>query len=453
MLFEMKVRIKIPRDLVNAALHDLERPHGHSLERVGFFSVRYSADELEPIVMCFAYHSVDEDSYLETDSCGARIGGDAIRVAMQRSSVMNCGQLWVHTHGRHQMVCPSRTDRQSGPKIIRSLANLVRNQPHGWMILSESAGYAEMRLPDESIVVTRDVRIVGRSMGVLSERMAEQNSMSTRSEMDESERYDRQSFLGKSSRDIFETVRVGLVGLGGGGSHINQQLAHLGFKHIVYCDPDGVEKSNLNRLIGAEFDDAQIGTSKTEVATRLFKNLHPDCPGDLESTIWQNRKNELRACDIVFGCLDSYSERRDLEIFCRRHMIPLIDIGMTVKELESPCRSEIYGQVAISIPGGPCMRCLGVLTEKNIAYEVAQYGDAGNRPQVVWSNGVLASTAVGVAVELLTDWSNSDNRLARIDYRGSQMSLKRSHMCRAIENSGCVHFPLSTVGDPNLVSI
>jgi hypothetical protein len=36
--------------------------------------------------------------------------------------------------------------------------------------------------------------------------------------------------------------------------------------------------------------------------------------------------------------------------------------------------------------------------------EAEKYGAAGSRPQVVWPNGVLASTAVGLAVQLLTPW-------------------------------------------------
>ena len=45
---------------------------------------------------------------------------------------------------------------------------------------------------------------------------------------------------------------------------------------------------------------------------------------------WQDRPEPLRGCDIVFGCVDSFAERRELEIACRRHLIPLIDIGMDV---------------------------------------------------------------------------------------------------------------------------
>jgi molybdopterin-synthase adenylyltransferase len=43
-----------------------------------------------------------------------------------------------------------------------------------------------------------------------------------------SERYARQSFLGPKSKEVFKNCRVCIIGLGGGGSHVVQQLAHIG---------------------------------------------------------------------------------------------------------------------------------------------------------------------------------------------------------------------------------
>lgn len=47
------------------------------------------------------------------------------------------------------------------------------------------------------------------------------------------DRYSRQSFLGKHAETLIRTCVVGVVGLGGGGSHITQQLVHIGFLHYV----------------------------------------------------------------------------------------------------------------------------------------------------------------------------------------------------------------------------
>jgi tRNA A37 threonylcarbamoyladenosine dehydratase len=63
------------------------------------------------------------------------------------------------------------------------------------------------------------------------------------------DRYSRQSFLGPDSVGRIARCTVGVPGLGGGGSHIIQQLAHIGFQRYVIYDGDIVEDSNLNRLV------------------------------------------------------------------------------------------------------------------------------------------------------------------------------------------------------------
>ena len=61
-----------------------------------------------------------------------------------------------------------------------------------------------------------------------------------------------------------------VVGLGGGGSHIVQQLAHIGFQRYVIYDHDVVEESNLNRLVGATPIDVLAETSKLHIAKKMI---------------------------------------------------------------------------------------------------------------------------------------------------------------------------------------
>lgn len=122
------------------------------------------------------------------------------------------------------------------------------------------------------------------------------------------------------------------------------------------------------------------------------------------ATIFRQRSS--CSVDVEVG----FAERRELEIACRRHLIALIDVGMDVYVVgDEPPR--MGGQVILSMPGAPCMTCLGFLNEATLAREAGAYGDAGPRPQVVWSNGVLASTAIGIAVDLLTDWTRAACRV------------------------------------------
>jgi tRNA A37 threonylcarbamoyladenosine dehydratase len=59
-----------------------------------------------------------------------------------------------------------------------------------------------------------------------------------------------QSFLGRDSDAVLAGVTAGIVGLSGGGSHVVQQLAHVGIGGFVPVDHDIIEHKNLNRLVG-----------------------------------------------------------------------------------------------------------------------------------------------------------------------------------------------------------
>lgn len=120
------------------------------------------------------------------------------------------------------------------------------------------------------------------------------------------ERSKRQSFLGSQSDRILGDCTVAIVGLGGGGSHIAQQLAHLGVGNFLMIDPDCVEESNLNRLVGATAEDASQGTRKTSVAARLVAGVNPPARVEPLDGKWQEIHQRLRSSDIIFGCLDTY---------------------------------------------------------------------------------------------------------------------------------------------------
>jgi molybdopterin-synthase adenylyltransferase len=104
---------------------------------------------------------------------------------------------------------------------------------------------------------------------------------------------------------------------------------------------------------------------------------------------WQEAGELLKGCDIIVGGLDHIGSKDELEAFCRRFMIPYIDMGMDVTPRPDSWESLVSGQVVLSTPGEPCLRCLQRVTEERLNAEAQRYGAAGCRPQVVWPNGAL----------------------------------------------------------------
>lgn len=263
------------------------------------------------------------------------------------------------------------------------------------------------------------------------------------------DRYSRQSFLGPNAEKFIAGCTIAIPGLGGGGSHVVQQLAHIGFQNYVIYDDDHVEESNLNRLVGAKVVDVLAETPKLHLAKMMIYGLQPRARIQAFACQWQENPEPLRESQIVIGCVDSYKGREELEIACRRYLMHYIDIGMDVHGTAAPV---IGGQVILSSPGGLCMRCMGFLTDKKLAQEAALYGNAGGRPQVVWPNGVLASTAVGLAVDLVTNWTRKHRSHAYLVYDGNAGTVRDSHTLRNL-TAACEHYSTTEVGDPVLVEL
>lgn len=262
-----------------------------------------------------------------------------------------------------------------------------------------------------------------------------------------SDRYTRQTFLGSSAPQFLRAAKVAIIGLGGGGAHVAQQLAYVGLGHIQLYDPDRVDYSNLNRLVGATPDDARLHELKVKVAQRMVLAVNPEAHTEIFASKWQLAASPLREADVVISCLDSYAGRQDIESTARRFLTPLIDIGMDVHLVDG--KPHISGQVILSIPEGPCLKCLGFLNDEVLRQEANQYGAAGDRPQVIWTNGVLASVAVGILVDLVTGWRNLQRRGEYLHYDGNTHELSRSPRLEYAPTS-CTHFPLEEIGEPRL---
>lgn len=263
-----------------------------------------------------------------------------------------------------------------------------------------------------------------------------------------SDRFSRQSFLGEGAEATISTARVAVVGLGGGGSHVVQQLGHVGFRNFVLYDGDIIESSNLNRLVGGTTIDVAMKSPKALIAERVIRGLAPDAAVHRIERRWQDDPGPLRSCDVLVGCVDGYRERWELQITSRRFLIPLIDVGLDVRTVP-PDPPRMSGQVILSIPGGPCLRCMRFITDENLGLEAQRYGDAGPRAQVVWANGVLASAAVGIVVELLTGWAGRRVDHVYLGYDGNASVLTTDRRSQHIQRP-CSHFSIEDLGEPDL---
>lgn len=258
---------------------------------------------------------------------------------------------------------------------------------------------------------------------------------------------DRQSFLGPDSSKRLDRVIVSLVGVGGGNSHVAQQLAHAGVGGFVLVDSDHISITNLNRLIGGTWRYVKDGTPKVEIMRKMILAINPNARIEVHRKQWQEVGDRLRDSDVVVGGLDSIRAKDELDAFCRRFLIPYVDQGMDVHLLGAGEGYLVAGQVVLSQPGSPCLRCLGIVTEDALAEESRNYGSAGGQPQVVWPNGVLASLAVGFVMQLITPWNRQAKLGAYLAYDGNSGLVTESARYKRLLETPCSHYPPSAVGD------
>jgi hypothetical protein len=436
------IQIRIPKSIYKLMHEDVIREHAHAFERIGFLYTTSLLVDGNRLILAKRYVPVNDEDYIEDDSVGARINSNAIRKSMQTLLDNKEGCFHVHLHNHTGHPNPSLIDEEGIPGIVEGFGNISPKQAHGYIILSKNSMFATVKFGKEEVYrKPSKISIVGNPMKFIYPKTTKKSKLKSN---------DRQSFLGDDYQENFDNIKVGIIGYGGGGSHIGQQLAHLGVKNICIFDHDRIELSNLNRLVGAQMQDVKKQEFKTDIAKRVINGINPKARVEAVNDKWQNKSELLQSCDVVIGCVDSYSERNQLEAECRRYLIPYIDIGMDVKLIDDGY--AMFGQVILSMPGKMCMQCTGFLSDEKLGIEAAKYGDVGSRPQVVWSNGVLASSAIGVFVNIVTGWSKKSNENVYFEYDGN-LGFLREHPRVRFSSVNCEHYFMENIGKPKFIKL
>lgn len=218
-------------------------------------------------------------------------------------------------------------------------------------------------------------------------------------------RYSRHvGLFGAEGQQRVERATVAIIGLGGLGSHVAQQLAYLGVSRFFLVDGDVVSVSNLNRLVGSSEKD--VGTRKVDVGESMITAIQSSA-----SVIRVPRHFSLNdpidgfeRVDVLFGCVDNDPVRLDLVRCASAYARPYVDLASDVAP-----GGEFGGRIVFAKDGERCLSCLaeldqhalarGQMTDEQRAADDKIYGvdrdalgDTG--PSVVSINGVVASLAV-----------------------------------------------------------
>ena len=247
-----------------------------------------------------------------------------------------------------------------------------------------------------------------------------------------------EALFGGEGQERVGKAHVAIVGLGGLGSHVAQQLGYLGVPKYGLVDPDVVTDSSLNRLVGAVDADVEAGTAKVDVAERTITGVQPDASVQgMRAEITNGEARQLVvAADVVFGCVDRDLARLQLTEMCARHGKPYFDLAT---DTGGEGDDLWYGGRVTFCDGNRCLICLDMLDQEAIAIDSMDdagreeheriygvRGDAlhGTGPMVVSVNGLVASIAV---TEFMAHITGLRPPIPNLIYRGEQQVIRRSN--------------------------
>jgi len=123
---------------------------------------------------------------------------------------------------------------------------------------------------------------------------------------------------------LLQNKRVLVVGCGGLGGHIIDQLCRIGIGHLRVVDGDVFDETNLNRQLLSSVP--HLGMAKAEAAAAHIARVNPDAAVEaVKCFLTEANAAELVAgCDVVLDALDNIPARKLLASACEAAGIPYI---------------------------------------------------------------------------------------------------------------------------------
>lgn len=121
-------------------------------------------------------------------------------------------------------------------------------------------------------------------------------------------------------------VRVVVCGAGALGSHLADNLARQGVRHLTVVDRDRVEAHNLGTQL---YDEGDVGGFKAEVLrARLFRAMGVEIEAVARELTERNVAKLLRDADLVVDAFDNSAARGLVTANCRANGLPCLHLGM-----------------------------------------------------------------------------------------------------------------------------
>ena len=197
-------------------------------------------------------------------------------------------------------------------------------------------------------------------------------------------RYERNyPSISLEDQDCLAKATVAVVGCGGLGGFMAEELARLGVGRLILVDGDSHEETNLNRQLSAT--ESTLGSLKVEALKERLAKVNSDVAVEAhaEYLTLENASSVLASAWLAMDALDSIPSRLMLERACEDQNLPLVFAAI----------NGWYGMLGVTFPGdGRVAMLYG---------EVEEHQQTTSNP--AFTPAVVASLAVAEALKVLLD--------------------------------------------------
>lgn len=359
-------------------------------------------------------HWVSDEAYLLRGATALSVASQGYVPFLALAEADACVPIWLHTHpGPHASPLPSKYDEI----VDEQLADLFRlrsgSEFYGAVVVARNGGQLCFTGHIETDEIRADIDrlwVTGRRFYLARNWLHETDRLP--------ELFDRNvRAFGGEVQKVLGDLRIAVVGCGGTGSGVIEQLVRLGVRRIYMFDPDTLTNSNLTRVYGSFPQD--IGKPKVDVSAAHVNRIAADAEviaTQAPITVEAVAKLLIEA-DVIFGCTDDNAGRLVLSRVATYLLTPVIDCGVL---LSSDCGGRldgIYGRVTLLVPGAACLVCRNRIDFQRAAAEMLPSDEhqrlaeegyapalAGVEPAVVTFTTQVAATAVSELLERLVHY-------------------------------------------------
>jgi len=384
--------------------------------------------------------TIDQPSYLRT---------------LKRAARSHQCFVFAHSHPRDYPRHSPQDDETELPLFRTAYVRIHSDEAvHASMVLSDpNKPVGRVWLRDRSTAPIDRIRVIGNRFRFYDETHQAAADLTM---------FSRQiAAFGEAFQNFLSVLHVGIVGLGGTGSAVCEQLIRLGVARLTVCDPQTFESTNINRVYGSRMPDD--GAHKTGIAERqaikigLGTHLRPLRGAVTDVSI----AKELKQCDIIFGCTDDEWGRAVLTKIAAYYLIPVFDMGVQIDSEQGQIKS-VRGRVTTLIPGSPCLFCRGIVTADGIEAEVLSKTNPkeydkrrkegyipelpGNAPAIIMFTSTVAASAICEVLHRFTGYMGADRNSTEVLHRFDESKISTNSK-KADEACWCSEYSSWGAGD------